>query len=175
MGKNTKEASVQEAAFLAKEVTDDAVVFRLGNGLAITTKVADLDAAMQKRAALHGISQKVGDAGAKFMKDKDFAGAYAIMTEVWDTLLSGMWSKTSRNTGGASDLAQAIANVKGLDIEAAREAVRRADEEKLKAWAKHPKIELAIAKIRAERAAAKVAAMEEEEGDDLDGIGDLDD
>lgn len=142
--------------FLGKTTPEDhggvagGVLYTLGNGQKLVATLDKLSPEMVTRLAVHGLSQKVGDAASGFAKERDFLGAFGAMNAVWDNLQAGLWA--SRSGGGTSDLVAAIAKLQKVSLEDAQAAVDKADEEQVKALKKHPAIKEAIAKIAAERA-----------------------
>lgn len=71
-----------------------------------------------------------------------------------------------------TELAEAIARIRNMALEEASALVKKVSEEnkeKLTAWRKHPQIQLAIAQIRQEKAAARLrAAMGKETSGEFD-------
>lgn len=116
-----------------------------------------------KHLAVHAVNAKVGDSAADPKEP-----AFAAMNKTWEQLLSGEWS--ARGEGGAGGtritvLAEAIAQVKNLDV--AEVAIRLADldDETKKGLRKNAKVKAAIADIQAKRAKAKAKmAGKEAEG-----------
>jgi len=163
--KTAKTVAAAEKRFLSKEVGEDRVTFGLANGLKVEVKLADLNEEILRRCALHGISQKVGDAAASFSKEKRYGDAFAAMTDVADMLAEGKWS--AGTGGGTSDLVEALSRLKGVDRETVRALVKRASEEKVKEWLGNKAVKTAILEIKLERAKA---GTEEEEtsAEDLD-------
>lgn len=161
-------ANEQVKKFLGKLTPEDqggkprAVVFTLGNGQSLTAGLDGLAEEIVERLAVHGLSQKIGDAAANFSKERDFLGAFGAMQAVYDNLKAGAWA--SRSGGGTSDLVAAIAKIKGVSLEDAQGAVDRATEEQIRDLKKHPAVKEAIAKIQAQRAkeAAKAAGSLDE-------------
>ena len=161
-------AQEQVKKFLGKITPEDhggkprSVIFTLGNGQSIVGELDKLDAATVERLAVHGLSQKIGDAASSFSKDRDFLGAFASMSGVWETLLAGGWNQ--KGGGGTSDLVAAVAKLKGVSLEEAQAAIDKANEEQLAALRKHPAIKAEIAEIQKKRAkeAAKTAGSLED-------------
>ena len=143
------------------------VQFVLGNGLKVEADMAELPATMVTQLALHGLSQKVGDAAAGFSKAGDYSGAFGAMQQVVDNLYAGQWS-TRGQGGGISDLVQAIAELRGVELDAAQAAIDAMDEEQLKRVTSHPQIKAKVADIKAVRL-AKAA----ENAPDLDELLDI--
>lgn len=144
-------------AFLQKviDATNRTVTFKLGNGLEVTAEADALPDDMATQCMLHGISQKIGDAAAGFAAAKDHKGAFGAMQTVLDNLLAGVW----KMKGERSDLAESLVRLKmAEDVEAATEMIRALNETDLKAVANHPQVKAEVAKIRAERANAALAA-----------------
>lgn len=75
---------------------------------------------IQKRAKVHGVSQKVGDnfAGAAGDVDK----AWQLCAEMIDQLKEGLWKDREAGEGGmrTSLLVEAVAQIKGISVEEAR-------------------------------------------------------
>jgi hypothetical protein len=162
-------AQAQVVKFLGKLTPEDhggkarSMVFTLGNGQQIVAGLEGLAPEIVERLAIHGLSQKIGDAAADFSKERDFLGAFTSMGKVWENLQAGLWA--SKGGGGTSDLVAAIAKIKGVSLEEAQAAVGKANEEQLATLKKHPAIKEAIAKIQAMR--AKEAAKGAGSLDDL--------
>ena len=156
--------NVEQKKFLAKLTPEDvggvarSVKFVLGNGVQVIGCLADYTPEMIERLALHGLSQKVGDAAASFSKDRDFHGAFSAMQTVEDNLRNGLWS--ARAGGGTSDLVSVLAEMQGVELEAAQSAVDKMNDEQLAAVKKHPAVKEAIAKLVAKRAAEAAKAAD---------------
>lgn len=146
---------------------ENTVQFILGNGLRVEADLHSLSSEMVTQLALHGLSQKVGDASAGFSKAGDYSGAFGAMQQVVDNLIAGQWS-TRGQGGGLSDLVQAICDLRGVDVEAAQQVVDGLDDEQLKRITSHPAIKAKIANLKAARL-AKAA----ESASDLDELLDL--
>jgi hypothetical protein len=147
---------------------EDAMRFVLGNGLEVQAQMSLMPASMINELAWHGLSQKVGDSAAGFSKAQDFSGAFGAMQQVVDNLYSGIWS-TRGQGGGVADLVNAIAELRGVTVEAAQAAVDAMDEEQLKKVASHPAVKAKVAEAKAARLNA--AAQNAPDLDDL--LGDM--
>lgn len=121
----------------------------LGNGLRVEVDAEMLSDDIRMRLMYHGLSQKLGDSAAGFSKDRDFSGAFAAIQQTADNLISGVWA--SRASSGTSDLVAAIAELRGVEVEAAQAAVDKMTEDQVSAVRKHPAIKEAIARMQAER------------------------
>lgn len=132
------------------------VAFSTGETLQVA--LADLPENIRLELALHGLSQKVGDSYASVKGDA--VAAYAAAKKVIEQLLAGEW-RTARAAGEGksrvSELAEAIARLKNVEVSVAAAAVAKAPEETLKLWRSNAKIKAIIAEIRAEKAAARLA------------------
>ena len=141
------------------------VVFEsLSDGKTITVSADDLGAGASKailglpngatimRTLLHGINAKVGDAAS----DPD-SDAFASMTGVFDNLKAGVWSDRGTGEGGArvTLLAEAIASVKGMDVEKVVDQLAEKTEDQKKQLAGLPAIKAAMEDIKAKRAAER--------------------
>ena len=148
-------ANEAKVKFLQKKVDEVGrrVKCVLGNGVCVELGLGELKTEIVERLALHGLSQKLGDSAASFSKEENFHGAFGAMQGTADNLLQGVWA--SRNSV-ASDLAMAIAELQGVELEEAEAAIARMDEDTLKVFKSHPEIKLKIAEIQKVRLAAQV-------------------
>ena len=149
------------AKFLQKNVFDDGVDFVLGNGKKLSAKIDGLSPEMVKQLALHGLSQKVGDSAANCAKLDEFTRALEQMTATWENLLQDKWRADGGS--GSSVLIAALIEHTGKSEAVIREAVGKADEEKLKQWRGNASIKAIMARIAAEKAAAKAADTEDDD------------
>lgn len=145
--------------------------FQFGNGTILEKNVNELPDEIRTKLMYHGFMQKVGDsfAGAKGDYTKGVDSARSVIEQ----LEAGEW-RSARGEGESkprlSELAAAIARVKGIEEDQALAAVTKAaaldgseeekkqGQEKLKAWRAHPRIKAALATIKAEKAQAELAA-----------------
>ncbi len=139
------------------------VAFTLGNGKSLNIDLTKVSKDILHDLAKHGASQKIGDAAAGFSKAQDFSGALEAMQNVRDNLLKGLWKTEGSGGSGNGILAEALAEVTGKPIEAVKTAIENADDEKLKTWRANAKVKAVVARISAERAAARAAAAEDDE------------
>lgn len=138
------------------------VSFTFGNGKVLSIDTNKVPAETQLDLRCHGASQKIGDsyAGAK----GNFAVGIANAQAVIDQLLAGAWN--AEREGGAprlGELAEAIARIKGVDVDKARAAVEKATDEQRKTWRSNAKVKLTLAQIRAEKAAKELEAAPSED------------
>jgi hypothetical protein len=148
------EKDEKKVPFLDKTINGDKVTFKLGNGEELVVSKADVSPENWERAALHGISQRLGDACANLSKGKEFGKAYEIMNELKAQLGQKEWSKGREGTSKQliEDLITALAKIKKLDEEIVRAAVDKADEAKRKQWLSNKAVNAEILEIRAKRA-----------------------
>lgn len=149
------------AKFLQKNAEAGKVEFVLGNGKKLVCLVKEIPDEMLDQLILHGLSQKVGDAAASCAKGSEFGKALGAMSATWDNILQNKWRADGGS--GSSALIEALVEQTGKTEEEVRKAVNAADEEKLKAWRGNAKVKAIMARIQAERAAAKADDAEEEE------------
>lgn len=146
--------------FLTKTLADDSVTCTLADGRSVRMNVDDLNEEMFRRAAIHGLSQKIGDAASGFSKAKDTAGAFAAMNAVVEQIRSGEWNR--KGTGsGSTYLVEALFRVmektstpKTLDE--CQAAIDGMDDDTIAVLKKDVRIVAAIKEIQAERAKANV-------------------
>lgn len=106
---------------------------------------------MVNQAALHGLSQKLGDSYASAQGDVNWA--FAECSTVRDSILNGDWNRKGQGDGG--DLVEALVQVTGKDPAEVAELVAAMDKETKDKAKKVPQVAAAIAKIKAERLAKK--------------------
>lgn len=153
-------AEEKKVKFAEKEfdVVTGVASFRFGNGEAISLNVYELDETIQKQLMGHGMLQKGGDsyAGAK----GDYAAAVDSLGSVIDALQNGRWTQEREGVGGPriGELAEAVAQFKGWELDKATETVRAMPEENLKKLRAAPQIKALIAKMRFEKAQKDAAA-----------------
>ena len=140
--------------------------FTLGNGKVVTCAPEGMSSAIQTAAMYHGFNQKIRDSAAGFSKDSDYSGAFRAMQSTLETLESGLWNAKG-GASGESDLAQAVANLKGIELEKAAAAIGGLDEDQLKTLRGKASVKAELLKIKAERAAA-IADASDDEDDILD-------
>ena len=128
------------------------VEFNFSDGTIRTVKLADFSKDIQLHYALHGISQKGGDAYAS--AKGDVAAAIASFDAVIAQLMSGEW-RAARAEGEAkprtTELAAAIARIKGQTIEEVSAALAAATEEQRKTLRSNERVKAVIAVLRAEK------------------------
>lgn len=159
----TEETKVK---FCEKSSEGSVVSFNFGNGTALTLDVSTLDAEVQTNLMLHGALQKIGDSYAGAAGDYEFAVAAA--QKVIQNLQDGVW-KAAREGGESkprvTELAEAVARIKGMELAQAVEVVSSLDDEQRKALRGKDKVKAVIAQIRYEKAQAKAESATGE--DDL--------
>lgn len=130
--------------------------FAFTNGKSVDGSLSDFSADMQKNLALHGVMQKGGDSYASVAGNVELA--YQNCSEVVEQLKAGIWAGGTEGGPRIKDLAEAIARIKGVDVEKATAAVTAATDELRKQWRSNPKVKSVMATIAAEKAAAALAA-----------------
>ena len=155
------------AKVASKIVGDGFVRFEFADGefLQCTLdKIASAD--VMARLALHGISQKVGDA---YAGAESITEARALATSVWNNLVSGLWAVKATRGG---KIVEALHRITKQPLDLCLEKFAGMSEDKKKALRKHPDIKRALAEIEAERAAALAEAASNSD-EDVQDLGDL--
>ena len=152
--------------FCEKDYTDEGQAeFKFGNGTTIKVDVNEFSDEMKTNLMMHGLMQKVGDSYAS--AKGDYTIGIAAAEKVIDQLRQDLWT-ASRASGPAKpktgELVIALANLKGLAVEAVAPAVEAATDDQRKAWRKHPAIAAEIARLRAVKAQERAAKAEAEAG-----------
>lgn len=164
----TQDTSASEAKaprFCSKDYDLDSgeAAFSFGNGTKLSINISELSDDIKAELMFHGAMQKIGDsyAGAK----GDFTSGITSAQAVIDQLLAGEW-RASRAAGEAkprvTELAEAIARLKGVDLDRAVAAVQAATDDQRKGWRKNAQVSAVIAEIRADKARAKMQKAGEE-------------
>lgn len=126
-------------------------------------ELSSLSGEMVTQLAIHGLSQKLGDS---YSGITNVSEAMDTVAEVWKNLVAGNFNVRSSGTGGM--LAEAVARIRGITVEVAREMIESLDEEKLETLKKNQRVKDTLTVIRAERAMARLDSAES--GDELDGL-----
>ena len=151
MAKSTSNAAPK---FLAVVQDKRKLTFKLGNGLKVEFDAGAVHADIIEAAMMHGFKQKIADSAAGCSKSNDFAGAFAKLQATADRLQNTAdWN--AKGGSGNSDLAQAIANLKGIELDAAVDAIAALDDEQLGVLMSKPKVKAEILRIKMERAQAQ--------------------
>ena len=154
------------------------------NGKELEFALSELSDEIRQNLLCHGASQKLGDAAASVKKrlsdslgrepsDAELTDAVAeAINSVWTQLSAGDW-RAARGEGEAKprvgEVALAIARLRGMDVEEVQKLVAATEKEKVAAWRKHPQIQAEIAKIRQERAQARLdKALADSKGEAFD-------
>ena len=146
------------------------LVFTFSNGhVHNLNPITDCNDEIQRQFLYHGATQKLRDS---FSSAKgDFAYAEGVLEKVIAQVKAGNWVGT-RASGEAKpktgELAQALANLKSVDLETAQAAVERASDEKRKTWRNNAAVAAEIARIRAENAKKRAEASANAEPVELD-------
>ena len=161
---STVEFTDRQKMQLSTDIGEDGFVFtaHFANG---EIRSGTVPLSLGERLALHGLSQKLRDS---ISGEKQVSDAIGAFEDVAETLERGDWSQT--RTGGdgpkasKTELAQAIASVRGIDISVAAEWLAgKTPAEKIKLRSV-PAIALKIAEMRAAKAEA---AQDEDEAEDV--------
>lgn len=156
-------AEPEKVQFCKKDWNDQGVVtFTFGNGTKLEFDTNKVNAETALDLKCHGASQKIGDsyAGVK----GNYAQGIQNAQEVINQLYAGEW-KADREGGAPrlAELAEAIARIKGTDLEKTRAAVEKATDEQRSQWRSNAKVKATIAAIRAEKAQAALQQAGETE------------
>lgn len=162
-------------ATIATKVIDlesKVVEFTFAGDAPIAVALSDFSEETLTHATLHGLSQKLGDSygGTK----GDVAEAKKRFEATLAQLKAGNWI-AARGEGETkprtSELAEAIARIKGIDVAVVAANLAKASDEERKALRGNERVKATIVVIRAEKAQARLAKLdakgEAEESDSL--------
>lgn len=158
---------VKKPSFCEKDWDDafegngSVLYLNFANGKKLEFDLEKVNGETQRRLALHGASQKIGDsfAGVK----GNFATGIGNAEKVISQLYAGEW-EGEREGGGPrlAELSAAIARIKNVPVEKAAAAVEKASKEQRDGWRSNAQVKAMVAQIRAEKAAA--ALQESQKG-----------
>jgi hypothetical protein len=143
--------------FLSKNAVDNGAIFNLGDGTSLEANMDAFSDEIITKLAIHGLLQKIGDAASGFSKTSDYHGAMNAMNSVWETLLSGQWTRTGAGSG-TTDLVTALANLTGKDTAIIQVEVDKWDDEKMKAIKARKDVKAEVKRIQLARAEAAASA-----------------
>lgn len=160
---NETSTKVKAPSFCKKDYSDEGVAsFTFGNGTVVECDTSTLSDEQKFNLMMHGLLQKVGDSYAS--AKGDFTFGIAAAQKVVGQLANDQWTASHASAGEGTpktgELAQAIANLKKLDVATVTTAVNAATDDQRKAWRKNAAIAAEIARMRAEKAAARAATAE---------------
>lgn len=140
------------------ETATFSIVF--ADGTSHEVALSDLPQEIQLNLALHGLSQKLGDSYASVKGDVNAAKEKFAAT--LKQLLAGEWAAKREGEGSSkvTELAEAIARIKGVEVSVANAAVGKATDDQIKGWKANAKVKAVIAEIRAEKAAKRASKAE---------------
>lgn len=137
------------------------------SGNSIEVDVKDFNKDITKYLTLHGLSQKLGDAGA----GRSPADTEAHVIAVLDALKEGKRGVArAAGEGGAprvTQLAEALARITGQEVADCVDKIAEMSDEQKKGLRAHPQIKTAIAEIKVEKLAAEKT---EDDVPDLGGL-----
>lgn len=167
------EEQAEQKQFCKVEGDEGSVLsFTFKDGRSVECDLSELSEDIQGALLSHGLIQKIRDSFAGVKGDID--AALGSAGQVWDNLKEGRWNASRASGGGeprTTELAQAIADIKGLDLATVQKAVNEATDEKRKAWRKNSAVKARIMEIRAEKAKAKMEkAKSDGESLDIEGL-----
>lgn len=141
-----------------KLVGESSITFAWADETSSEISLSQFSDEIIQRAALHGLSQKLGDSysGA----EGSIPTAKAAFDDTLAALEAGDWNRKGGVTGGA--IVEAVARAAGVSIEEALAKWMEMDEEVKKATRAHPTVKAAKAEIDLERAQARIKATDAE-------------
>lgn len=156
----TTNATIKRTPAVTAEINGTVLTFRGDNGLIISLDATTLTPEIREAAMMHGLKQKIGDAGAISRNPETGRSAttddkFDAMGEVHERLVNGGWNKTrDGGDGGAGGLLfKALCKIKAdktpAEVRAYLEARTKEEQAALR---KVPAIAAAIEEIKAANA-----------------------
>jgi hypothetical protein len=132
-----------------KLLEDEAgVEIEFTTGQSIKALLEEFSEDIVNRLAIHGLSQKLGDSYAS----GDVAEAFDRCKSVYESLVEGTWTTRTPGAPRTTQLAEALAQVANVTVEAAQDKISQMDDEARKDLKAHPQIKAALASIKAKKA-----------------------
>ena len=136
------------------------LAFSFTNGKELIADTKQFAEAIIRRAAIHGVEQKIRDSFAGVKGDADLA--FENASKVYANLLAGTWNagraSGSGDTGGAAWI-EAVAEIKGWSLEDARKKLGGLDDERKKAIKTSPPVVRKVLEIKLRKAQAAIEAL----------------
>lgn len=164
MAKVSESGDLVKTKFSDKSIENGTLTIVLGNGKSFSISKDEVDASIHDDVFMHGLSQKIGDSYAS--AKGDYAFAEENIQRVIDQMKNGEWRAARASGGGESkpritELAEAIAQLKGVPVDAAVAALATKSEDEKKAIRNNAKIKLIIQQIRTAKAAKAAEKAED--------------
>lgn len=153
---------VKKPVFCQVTTEGDTVTFAFGNGSVINTDPHTFTEEIQRKLMYHGLTQKLRDSYSS--AKGDFTFGVSAVEKVLNALNDGRWvgaKSVGESAPKTGELALALSNLKGIDLETVQAAVDKADDAKRKVWRSNPQVQAEIARIRADKARARAIAAAE--------------
>ena len=151
-----------KAKICSRTSTENGTAFNFSNGEVLEVSLDDLSPEIVTQLAQLGLNSKVGDSYAGV---KDAGEAHGKASTVWTNLVDGKFTAGRTSTGGGAAkstmLAEAVQRATGRSEAEVIEMIDSLDDDQKKALQQNDAVKHHTAVIKAERAAAKVAAMGE--------------
>lgn len=144
--------------FCTKVIEGSVIHFKFGDGETISTDVSTYPEDTQEDLKMHGASQKGGDSYAS--AGGDYAFAKTKLRETISNLEQGLWTAARTKGEGkkpVGELAQALAELQGVEVASVLELLNAADDAMLKTFRAHPQVKAKILQLRADKAATALA------------------
>ncbi len=126
-------------------------------GTTYEIKLADFSDTIVQALAVHGISQKLGDSYSGITSVSE---AIEKFEDTIANLKAGNFNVRASGSGNQL-LAEAVARIKGLEVEEASKLLKDLDEEAIGKLKKHSTVKQTIVIIKGERASAGIDGTEE--------------
>ena len=146
------------------------VRFNFSNGERVDVDVTQFPEDIQTKLAIHGLSQKLGDSYAS-ANDKGMSIQDCVdgVNEIVRNLANGEWAASGSR--GVSIMAEAMSVLLDKDLRQCADAIAGMTDTQRGELSKRPDIKAEVAKIKAERARAKLDTTPG--GDDIDTLLDM--
>lgn len=156
----TKTIHMTEATADAPSMPTGIITFTFDDKSTESFDLSKVNDATKLRLAMHGASQKIGDsyAGAN-AADNPVEYAKTAVRETIKDLYAGSWRAASGGGPRVSDLAVAFSRASGKPLDACVAFVNGLDDDNKKALRNKAKVKIELAKITAEKAAARLKKL----------------
>jgi hypothetical protein len=141
---------MSKQSIATSDVIKGKLVFTFANGATVGCDPKELPEDMQRALMMHGLSQKIRDSFAGAKGDVNYAQAQA--EGVVEALTAAEWNRRGGGAFGGNMLVEAVARLKGIEVNEARERLAALTDDQRDSLKKAASVKAMLLTIKAERA-----------------------
>lgn len=150
-------------ASISRNPNGTALDFAFSDGEIVTLDIASLPEEQRVNLMFLGATNKLRDSYSS--AEGSCSAARGYLAKAYDNLLQNLWNASRASSGASSklsELAEAVAALKKLEIEPVLQTLEAMSEDQLADTRKHPQVKAKIAEIRARKAKERMKEAKEE-------------